>query len=549
MTDYNVGRIIRREPLVLPRKRTLATQILLGQLIVLILTIAVGFGFYTSSVRHRLERQYEQRALAIAEATAAMPTLQQALAAGDPDKVIPDLANQVSRRTGASYVVVIDRQGVRHSHPIPALIGQRVEEPVVALDGVGHVRIDRGSTGVSANGIAPLTGPDGALIGEVSVGVPGKQVSSEVWSEILGLLAYAAIGLGVGTVSAWGLARRLKRSTLGLEPDELAALVQEREATLHGIREGVVAVDPAGRVTLINDQAHQLLHTTPAAVGKRIEDLFPEGGRLASLLHGGTEGTDQIVLVDDRCLILNTMPVVHQTKDLGSVVTLRDRTEVEHALRELDDVRGLTDALRAQQHEFSNRMHILAGLLELGHYDDAMSYLSEVSGATAGLAEWLQARVSNPVVVALIAAKTTMALERGVTLAVADGSRLEVTSEPIPALVSILGNLIDNAIDAALDGSPPAGVTVRFLQDEYRTVIEVVDTGPGIQASDKQSIFVDGYSTKPARSSGRRGLGLALTHQLIKQLGGSIIVKDTSATTFTVTLPRRSQVTAASVQL
>ena len=143
----------------LPRMRTLATQILLGQLIVLILTLAVGFGFYTSSVRHRLERQYEQRALAIAEATAAMPTLQQALASGDPDKVIPDLANQVGRRTGASYVVVIDREGVRHSHPIPALIGQRVEEAVVALDGLGHVRIDRGSTGVSANGIAPLTGP------------------------------------------------------------------------------------------------------------------------------------------------------------------------------------------------------------------------------------------------------------------------------------------------------------------------------------------------------------------------------------------------------
>ena len=291
-----------------------------------------------------------------------------------------------------------------------------------------------------------------------------------------------------------------------------------------------------------------MLHTTPAAVGKRIEELFPEGGRLADLLQGETEGTDKIVLMDDRCLIVNTMPVVHQTKDLGSVVTLRDRTEVEQALRELDDVRGLTDALRAQQHEFSNRMHTLAGLLELGRYDEAMSYLSQVSGATAGLAEWLQARISSPVVVALIAAKTTMALERGVTLAVADGSRLEVTSEPVPALVSILGNLIDNAIDAALDGSPPAGVTVRFLQDDYRTVIEVVDTGPGIQAPDKQVIFVDGYSTKPTLSGGRRGLGLALTHQMIKQLGGSITVKDASATTFTVTLPRRSPAPAVSAQ-
>ncbi len=526
----------------LPRKRTLAAQILVGQLIVLVLTVGVGFGFYTQSVRHRLDRQYEQRALAIAEATAAMPTLQQALAAGDPDKIIPALAADVSRRTGASYVVVIDRQGVRHSHPNQALVGQRVEEPVMALDGRGHVRIDRGNTGVSANGIAPLSGPDGVVIGEVSVGVPDRQVSSEVWSEILGLLAYAGIGLAVGAVIAWGLARRLKRSTFGLELDEIAALVQEREATLHGIREGVVAVDPSGRVTLINDQAHQLLHTTPAAVGKRIEELFPEGGRLADVFRGATEGDDQVVLVDDRCLIVNTMPVAHQSKDLGSVVTLRDRTEVEQALRELDDVRGLTDALRAQQHEFSNRMHTLAGLLELGHYDDAMSYLSDVSGATAGLAEWLHARINSPVVVALVAAKTTVALERGVTLTVAEDSRLEATSEPVPALVSILGNLIDNAIDAALEGSSPAGVTVRFLQDEDQTVIEVTDTGPGIQAPDKQAIFRDGFSTKQARPGSRRGLGLALTGQLVKRLGGSITVRDTAATTFTVTLPRRAVV-------
>ena len=529
---------------VLPRKRTLATEILLGQLIVLVLTVAVGFGFYTRSLRHRLDRQYEQRALAIAQATAAMPALQQALAAGDPGQVIPGLADQVRTRTGASYVVVIDRQGVRHSHPIPALIGQRIEEPVVALDGQGHVRIDRGSTGVSANGIAPLPGPGGGVVGEVSVGVPDRQVSSEVWSEILGLLAYAGIGLGVGAVIAWGLARRLKRSTFGLELDEIAALVQEREATLHGIKEGVVAVDPSGRITLINDQAHQLLHTTPAAVGKLIDDLFPEGGRLRQLLGGATEGSDQVVLVDDRCLIVNTMPVVHRTKNLGVVVTLRDRTEIEGALRELDDVRGLTDALRAQQHEFSNRMHTLAGLLELGHYDDAMSYLSEVSGATVGLAAWLQARVNSPVVVALIAAKTTVALERGVTLSVTEGSRLQVTGEPVPALVTILGNLIDNAVDAAQDGSPPAGVSVRFLQDEDHTVIEVTDTGPGIQAEDKQAIFVDGYSTKGAGRGGRRGLGLALTHQLVKKLGGSIGVKDTAATTFTVTLPRHSRVPA-----
>jgi two-component system CitB family sensor kinase len=206
-------------------------------------------------------------------------------------------------------------------------------------------------------------------------------------------------------------------------------------------------------------------------------------------------------------------------------VTLRDRTELEQALRELDDVRGFTDALRAQQHEFSNRMHTVAGLLELGHHDEALRFVSDVTGGTAGLASAIEARISSRLIIALLVAKTAVAAERGVTLSVSGESRLEVDDEQAAALVSILGNLIDNAVDAAA-GSPEAGVTVRTANDAARVVIEVSDTGPGIPANARELVFTDGWSTKAASGDRPRGLGLALVAQLARRLGGDVEVGD-----------------------
>ena len=400
------------------RTRTLSTQILGGQVIVLVVAGAIGFGFSSRALRQLVDHQYEQRALAIAETTATMPSVRAAMAGGDPDGEVQRIAQQVISRTGASYVVVIDRHSIRHSHPMPALIGQAVAEPLVALDGRGHVGIDPGSLGRSANGKAPIFGNDGTVIGEVSAGLLEKRVSSEAAGQLPGLAAYVLVALAGGLVAAWGLSRRLKRQTFGLELDEIASLLQDREATLHGIREGVVTLDPAGRVLLINDQAHLLLHTPPDTVGRRVGDLFPPG-RLVDLFVGKGSGTDQVVLFGDRLLVVNRMPVTRKGKDLGTVVTLRDRTELEEALRELDDVRVFTDALRAQQHEFSNRLHVIAGLVELGRYEDAKSFVSEVSGAATGLAAELEERISNPRLVALLVAKTTVARERGVSLSVA----------------------------------------------------------------------------------------------------------------------------------
>ena len=531
----------------LRRPRTVYAQILAAQVFVLVLAGLVGFGLWARTVREELDHKYEQRALAIAEATASTPEVIGALADRDAAGV-QTLASAIQRSTGASYVVVIDRNGIRYSHPNPDLIGRRIEEPVVALDGHGHVGIDNGSLGRSANGRAPVFGAGGSPIGEVSAGVLESDVAAEARNELISLAVYLALALAAGLIVAVLLARRLKRQTFGLELDEIAALVQEREATLHGIREGVVAVDRSGRLSLMNDQAHHLLGTTPADVGRPAADVVSNEDLLALMAAGPAGGTaqvtDRVVLHHGRLLVGSSRTVSAGGRDLGTVVTLRDRTELERALRELDEVRGLTDALRAQQHEFSNRMHVMSGLLEVGRIEEAIGYASAIDGATAGLAAELEARISDARVVALLIAKTTVAREYGVTLSVECASHVDVDENIADQLVTILGNLIDNGIDAVASAPPngaAASVQVRLVDSGRELVIDVADSGPGIPAAQTASIFTEGWSTKEPAAGRQRGLGLALVRQVAQGLGGEVVLRAGAGASFRVTLPHASR--------
>lgn len=353
----------------------LSARILASQLAILALTGAIGFVLFAVAQRAEIDRAYEQRALDIARTTAAEPQVRQAMEYGDDGDIVQTTAERIRKASGASYVVVIDLHGIRHSHPDPALIGKPVDEPIVVLDGHPRTGSDQGATGRSANGKAPLYGPAGTLVGEVSAGIPEHDVLGELWRELPTFGLYATIAVALGSAAAFLLARRLKRSTFGLELEEIAGLLQDREAMLHGIREGVIAFDPDGRITVVNDEARDLLGLG-TALGSRLEELLPDG-RLRRALDGTLTGADLSVLTDNHCLVVNRMPVTLHGRELGSVVTVRDRTELIGLLRELDSVRGLTDALRAQQHEFTNRMHTVAGLLDIGDHDAAYEYAVE----------------------------------------------------------------------------------------------------------------------------------------------------------------------------
>ncbi len=522
------------------RRGQLSNRIVLSVVAILLTTSLVGFALDTLSRRSDLLYDAQRRALVIAQTFAAMPTIREALFRHDAAdrREIQALAQEVRYQTGASYIVVIDRHGVRYSHPDVRLIGKRVSEPVIALDGRDHLGVDHGNLGVSANAKVPLRAPDGRIIGEVSAGIEDRQIATQLVRDLPTLLLYVAIALAIGIVASLALARRLKRSTFGLELEDIASLVQEREAMLHNIREGVITFDRAGRVTLINDEARRLLPVAEDSVGRTVEELLAPG-RLRDLLTGATTGEDQVVLTDEHVLVVNHMTVTRQGRRLGAVVTLRDRTEFEALIRELDGIDALTDALRAQQHEFSNRMHTLAGLIELGDHEAAGRYALDVSRTSGGLAEVIRSQIEPPEIAAMLLAKTTVAAERGVLLTLTEDSQLPAGGIDTHAVLTIVGNLIDNAIDAAAAGAPPATVSVR-VASESASLIEVADSGHGVPGEVADQIFNDGFSTKEAAPDRQRGIGLALVHRLVRRLGGTISFAAGDAgegTVFRVVLP------------
>jgi len=536
-------------------KGRLSARILANQLAILALTGAIGFVLFAFAQRAEIDRAYEQRALDIAQTTAADPQIRHTMEYGGGGDVVQTVAERIQKASGASYVVVIDLRGVRHSHPDPALIGEPVGDPIVVLDGRPHVGSDQGATGRSANGKAPLYGPTGKLVGEVSAGIPERDVLGELWRELPTFGLYSAIAVALGSAAAFLLARRLKRSTFGLELEEIAGLFQDREAMLHGIREGVLAFAPDGRITVVNDEARTLLGLG-TALGSRLDEVLPDG-RLRRALDGTLTGTDLNVLTDDHCLVVNRMPVTLHGRELGAVVTVRDRTELIGLLRELDSVRGLTDALRAQQHEFTNRMHTVAGLLDIGDHDAAFEYAVESAGADQALTESVRERIGNALLVGLIVAKTTVAAERGIRMVLSEDSALGEDPPHLRRLLTIVGNLLDNAIDAASGGPPPTGgreVELSLVEAVDLVMVRVADSGPGIPPGAAESIFEDGWSTRPDRGTARRGLGLALVHRLTQRHGGTITVSEGPGAVFTVVLPlpdatpvpRDAQLTTAS---
>lgn len=525
------------------RQHKLSSRILTNVVAILVASMLIGFALITLTTRNDIQGEYEQRALVIAETFAQMPAVRRAMVDPTPAarKEIQTLAQQVRRRTRATYVVVINRHGVRYSHPDPKLIGKKVAEPVVSLDGRSYLRIDHGKMGASANARTPLRAPSGRIVGEVSAGIVEGRISDQMLAELPSLLLYFLCALGIGVIASVMLARRLKRSTFGLELEQIAALVQEREAMLHAIGDGVVTLDREGRITLVNNEARRLLGLSVDPIGHKLAPLLGLE-RLRELLSKPEGSSEQLVLTDEHVLVVSCMPVSRDGRELGSVLTVRDRTELEGLLRELDSVGALTNALRAQQHEFSNRMHTVAGLIELGAYDEAARYSVDISGAANGLADTLRERIERPELAALVLAKTAVAAERDVELELAASSSLADSGPSGRALLTIVGNLIDNAIDAAADGPAPRRVSVALNGSPDVITIRVKDSGRGVPERLRELIFTDGFTTKGADGPRKRGLGLALVHRLVHRMDGTISVqREHGQTTFTVTLPQASE--------
>ncbi|MFF4497974.1 ATP-binding protein [Streptomyces sp. NPDC001546] len=511
---------LRTRRLGLPRRAV--SQILFTQLAIAAGVLVLATGLFLAPLSHQLDDQAMRRALAIAQSTAADPSLATDLLGSAPtaDSPVQATAERIRRATGAEYVVVLDLKGIRRSHPSPDRIGLPVStDPGDALAGHEVMEIDEGTLGRSARGKVPLLAADGEIVGAVSVGIAYDSVHDRLLGAIPGLLAYAGGALAAGALAAYLLSRRIQRQTRDLAFSDIAGLLAEREAMLHSIREGVIALDRDDRVRLVNDEAARLLgldqDRADTLAGRPLDEILG-AGRTSDVLAGRVTGRDLLTVQGPRVLVANRMP----TADGGAVATLRDRTELEHLSRELDSTKGLIDALRAQDHEHANRLHTLLGLLELGLHEEAVAFVTEVAGGHRTTAEQVTEKVHDPLLAALLVGKATVAAERGVPLRLAPHSLLPDRLVDPGGLVTILGNLVDNALDAAAGSAAPL-VEVDIRTEGRTAVLRVRDSGPGIPAGRREEIFTEGWSTKQPSAHRERGLGLALVRRLAERQGGS----------------------------
>ncbi|TDQ53317.1 sensor histidine kinase [Actinorugispora endophytica] len=523
------------------RRWTLAGQFLAFQLGIMLVVLAAVAGLSMNQSITRFTSVEGARLRSVAENVAALPTVRLGL---DQELATPLTSTAANTRdiTGISAIVIADERGLVFATDDPDDLGETMP--------LGGSRVLEGRAWTGATepdpwepeehspalaAHVPVFSDQGELIGVVSAARDFPPWWRHFDLATPYLVIYLGAAGGLGALGSLLLAARIKRQTLGMEPRQIAATVEQREAMLHGVKEGVLGLDLADRITLANAQAVDLLGLPPDCLGRPLAEVVTEP-YLYGVLSGGGEGSEQVVLLTDRVITLNRMPMTSRGERIGSVTTLRDRTELLELRRELDVTRHTTEALRAQAHEFSNRMHTVGGLIALEEYDEAVRFITRASRAQEHTAQAVTARVRDMSLAALLIAKSAMAAERGTDFTV-DGRGLgELDADLSGDLVTVVGNLVDNALDA-MRGQGGGAVRVTVDSDGGDAVVTVADTGPGVAAHLSEAIFAQGFSTKRSGTDDPRGLGLAIIRLICRRRGGSVRVRNDGGAVFTARLP------------
>ncbi|MER6274037.1 sensor histidine kinase [Streptomyces sp900105755] len=527
-----------------PRPRSLAGQLFAMQA-VLIAVVVAGYALFTYvSDRHQAQDAATRQATAVARSVADAPSVRAAIHTAHPTAELQPYALQVMRDTEVDFVTIMTPDGIRWTHPDKTQIGKHYLGHIeAAQQGDTYSETYKGTLGASVRTVTPVE-EKGRVIGLVSAGIRVEAISQRVQEQVTALLGVAASALLLGALGTYVINARLRRHTHGMNAAELSHMHDYHQAALHAVREGLLMLDGQYRVALINDGGRELLGVGPEGevVGRSVAELGLPAPLTGALLASEPR-VDEVHLTADRVLVVNTSPVSGGERR-GTVVTLRDVTELQSLMGELDSERGFTQALRSQAHEAANRLHTVVSLIELGRAEEAVDFATAELELAQALTDQVVAAVSEPVLAALLLGKTAQANERGVELVVSDESRLDdgLLPESLSArdLVTILGNLIDNAVDAA-QGTVGARVTVTAYAEEAELVMRVTDTGAGVDPAHAELVFQRGFSTKPAGPGGR-GLGLALVRQAVVRLDGTLTVTEApeGGAVFEVRLPLRA---------
>lgn len=521
--------------------QTIMTLLVCG---VVALSLAVTDILISQKVADNTQQNLADKATTIARIVAHSPLVIEALNGQRAETEIQPFANDIRQITAVEFVVVMDMQGIRKSHPDINKVGQ----PFVggdegdALKGHELVSIAKGTLGMSLRSFTPIVTSTGKQVGAVAVGILLNNVNQAVAQSRLIIYIGVGFGLLVGVIGALFLAQKIKNIMFGLEPKEIAKMLEERSAMLESVREGILAIDKDSRITLANAEALRLFNQAGILgdpVGKKIADCVPNT-RMRIVLETGCAELDQELDLFGITLVTNVIPLCVNDKSVGAIATFRDKTEIIQMAEELTGVRLYAEALRAQAHEFMNKLHVILGMVHMEYYDQLSTYISRIAHQHQNEVGFIARHIKDPVLAGFILGKMSYAREVGAELVLFEECFLPEPADPevIHELVTVFGNLVDNALEAVVD-CPLKQIDVNFSYEDNILCIEVSDTGLGINGEHNSHIYAKGYSTKGPK----RGLGLYLVKRSVEKLNGRIeIVSEVGqGTQFKVSLPYKSK--------
>lgn len=501
-------------------------------------------GLFNNIIGETLEDQIGKRALNVSKTVASMPTIVEAFDSPNPSAIIQPIAEEVRITTGAEFVVVGNREGIRYSHPVPERIGRRMvggDNRPALEEGKSYVSRAIGTLGPSLRGKVPIMNPQGEIIGIVSVGFMIEDIEETVEKYQKRVILLILLGFLLGGIGAVWISSNVKQAIFGLEPNQIAQLFKEKNAILHSIREGIIAINEHGLVTTANQAALDILGKSrkESIIGQPITHILPQT-KMLEVIETRTSQIDQEIQIGDSIVIANRIPIFHGDKVIGVVSSFRRKEEIDQLARELTQVQTYADSLRAQSHEYSNKLYTISGLIQFGNYNEALELISQETSGYYELEQFLSINIADPMLQAFLLGKHNRGRELKVDLQIDQQSSLGDLPEHVERekLVTILGNLLDNAFEAVIQNEPNNREVRLFMTDIGKDIIfEIEDSGPGLSSEEYSSIFEKGYSTKQGNG---RGVGLYLVKNALQYLGGYITVSQSplQGAAFTVVIPK-----------
>lgn len=524
--------------------RTLHGRMLLLMFLLLGALVSITWLMVSMLVSSILEEYIGRNALNVSKTVSLTTVVHEGLKNKNSTQ-IQLYAESVRKATGARFVVVGDHEGRRYSHPVPERIGKLMvggDNPRALERGEAYVSKAVGTLGPSMRGKVPIFANSGKVIGVVSVGYLQETVESVTEGYLQRVLLWVFGLFLLGGIGTWLIARNVKQSIFGLEPVEIARLFRERNAILDSIREGVVAINDKGQVTMLDHEAAKILKIPPeSGIGTSIESILPQT-RMLEVLKSGEEQFDQEMIIGGIEVIVNRVPIWQNDRVAGVVSSFRRKDEIDRMAQELTQIQEYSEVLRTQTHEYSNKLHTLAGLIQLGSHQEALDLIGRETSGYQELLGTLAETVPEPLLSAIILGKYNRAQELRIIFQLDPESRMIDIPKKInrEKIVTILGNLLENALEAAQENTSGKRTVLLSMKDFGNDLIfEVEDSGSGIEDESVDLSLQHGFTTK---SGTGRGIGLSLVHENLKYLGGHLTVVRSSlgGMRFTIYIPKHS---------